>query len=112
MLFLESCLLVLLRRKPDYGYRLMEGLQAFGFSPEEVDISLVYRALRDLEEAGLVESHWSQASLGPQRRVYTLTPEGEEALAGWMEALRQWRKDIEALEQAYATSEAGAEKTV
>lgn len=99
--FLGSCLLVLLHREPGYGYNLMDGLREFGFQTEQMDISILYRALRELEELGLVASSWSDESLGPQRRIYTLTPPGEAALAEWMEALRQQRGEIERLEAAY-----------
>ncbi len=101
MFFMESCLLVLLHREPGYGYSLMTGLQEFGFQTEQMDISILYRALRDLETTSLVSSAWDEKSLGPQRRVYTLTPQGESALADWMQALRQRRREIETLEAAY-----------
>ena len=103
MLFLQSCLLVLLHREPGYGYSLMDGLQEFGFEPEYIDISIIYRALRDMQANELVSDSWDDNSLGPQRRVYTITPQGEEVLAGWIENLRQRRKEIEALEAAYET---------
>lgn len=102
MFFLESCLLVLLHREPGYGYSLMNGLQDFGFQSEQMDISILYRALRELEAVGLVSGTWDEKSLGPQRRVYTITPQGESALEGWMQSLRQRRKEIESLEAAYA----------
>ena len=35
---------------------------------------------------------WEDNSLGPQRRIYTITPQGEDALAKWIENLRQRRK--------------------
>lgn len=108
MFFLESCLLVLLHRGPGYGYSLMDGLAEFGFQPGLMDISMIYRALRDLEEMGLVTSSWSEESLGPQRRMYTITPDGEAALAGWIDALRQRRREIEALEAAYDAVKKGS----
>ena len=80
MFFLQSCLLVLLHREPGYGYSLMDGLQEFGFQPDQMDISIIYRALRNLEAEGLVSDSWDDNSLGPQRRVYTITPQGEEIL--------------------------------
>jgi PadR family transcriptional regulator, regulatory protein PadR len=101
MFFLESCLLVLLHREPGYGYSLMDGLREFGFLTEQMDISILYRALRDLETAELVVSTWSDDSLGPQRRMYTITPLGETTLAEWVESLRQRRREIETLEAAY-----------
>lgn len=101
MRFLQSCLLVLLHREPGYGYSLMDGLEEFGFDPEVMDISIVYRVLRNLEAEGLVQDSWDDVSLGPQRRVYRLTPEGEKMLAAWVQDLQQRKKQIEALEAAY-----------
>lgn len=101
MFFLESCLLVLLHREPGYGYSLMDGLREFGFQTDQMDISILYRALRDLEALGLASGTWDDNSLGPQRRMYTITPQGETALAEWVEALHQRRKEIELLEAAY-----------
>jgi len=101
MFFLESCLLVLLHREPGYGYSLMDGLQEFGFQASQMDISILYRALRDLEAFNLVSSAWDDNSHGPQRRVYEITPHGETALSEWIQNLRQRRKEIEALELAY-----------
>jgi PadR family transcriptional regulator PadR len=101
MLFLQSCLLVLLHREPGYGYSLMDGLSEFGFQPDQMDISIIYRALRDMQANNLVSDSWDDNSLGPQRRVYTITSQGEEALAEWIENLRQRRKEIETLEAAY-----------
>jgi DNA-binding PadR family transcriptional regulator len=101
MFFLQSCLLVLLHREPGYGYSLMDGLSEFGFQSDQMDISIIYRALRNLEAEGLVSDTWDDNSLGPQRRVYTITPQGEDALTEWIEDLRRRRKEIEALEAAY-----------
>jgi DNA-binding PadR family transcriptional regulator len=79
----------------------MDGLREFGFLTEQMDISILYRALRNLETAQLVISSWSDDSLGPQRRMYTITPLGETTLAEWVESLRQRRREIETLEAAY-----------
>jgi|YNPMSStandDraft_1061717.scaffolds.fasta_scaffold220401_1 PadR family transcriptional regulator PadR len=99
--FLQPCLLVLLRRDQAHGYSLLNDLAEFGFDPEWLDPSLVYRALREMEALGLVTSEWSDESLGPQRRVYRITPAGEEYLAHWIADLRQTRREIDALLTAY-----------
>jgi DNA-binding PadR family transcriptional regulator len=100
--FLESCLLMLLHREAGYGYSLMSGLRSLCLCSEAMDISLLYRALRDLEAEGLVSSSWDEEkSLGPQRRMYAITAQGESVLADWMQALRQRRKELETLEAAY-----------
>ena len=108
LFFLESSLLVLLLREPGYGYSLTDGLQEFGFDPAQYDVSIIYRALRDLEAMGLVSDTWDDKSLGPPRRVYTITPDGKAALDTWIESLRQNREEIEKLEAAYR---AAKEKT-
>jgi PadR family transcriptional regulator PadR len=92
----------MLHRGEAHGYSLLNGLDEFGFSPGQKDPSLLYRALRDMEETGLVTSEWDQdSSLGPQRRVYQITPEGEEYLTDWVADLRRTRQEIDALFMAY-----------
>jgi len=101
MSFLQPCLLVMLHRGKTHGYNLLSGLDEFGFNPDRLDPSLVYRALREMEAAGQVTSEWDDDSLGPQRRVYSITQEGESYLTGWMEDLSRARQEIETLEAAY-----------
>lgn len=101
MSFLQPCLLVLLHRSQTHGYNLLGGLDEFGFNPERLDPSMVYRALREMEDAGLVTSEWNEDSLGPQRREYRITDLGEQHLTGWVEDLRRTRGEIDALIQAY-----------
>jgi DNA-binding PadR family transcriptional regulator len=45
---------------------------------------MIYRHLRELEATGLVVSSWKTEGRGPAKRVYELTPEGEETLALWV----------------------------
>jgi poly-beta-hydroxybutyrate-responsive repressor len=87
--FLEACLLLLLHCDEIHGYDLLDGLKRFGFDQNPVDSSTVYRVLRNLEERGLVTSRWDTASGGPARRLYQLTEEGDEILAGWVGDLRE-----------------------
>jgi poly-beta-hydroxybutyrate-responsive repressor len=101
MSFLQPCLLVLLRRDQAHGYSLLNDLAEFGFDPAFLDPSLVYRALREMEAAGLVVSEWAQESLGPQRRVYRVTHAGGEYLAQWAADLRHTRQQIDDLLAAY-----------
>ena len=102
MSFLQPCLLVMLHRGEAHGYSLLNGLDEFGFNPGQKDPSLLYRALRDMEETGLATSEWDQdSSLGPQRRVYQITPEGEEYLTDWVSDLHRTRQEIDALIAAY-----------
>jgi PadR family transcriptional regulator PadR len=101
MSFLQPCLLVLLHRDQAHGYSLISELEKFGFDPAFLDPSLVYRALREMEAAGLVVSEWSDQSLGPQRRVYRVTADGEAYLHQWAADLRNTRRQIDELLAAY-----------
>lgn len=109
MRFLQPCLLVMLHRGEAHGYNLLNGVEEFGFQPGQSDPSLLYRALREMEEIGLVTSEWDSDSLGPQRRVYQITPEGEEYLKGWIADLRRTRQEIDALIAAYEQVEVESE---
>jgi PadR family transcriptional regulator len=98
--FLEPTLLVLLHHGPAHGYTLLARLGEFGL--EGFDPSVVYRALRDMEEHGLVASTWDEIETqGPPRRVYCLSAAGDEVLARWMEDLEETRRGIDHLLTVY-----------
>ncbi|GAB4545119.1 MAG: helix-turn-helix transcriptional regulator [Anaerolineae bacterium] len=86
--FLEPCLLLLLHQRPSHGYELVGALEPFGLG--DIAPGPVYRTLRELEAAGLIQSEWdTESSGGPARRVYRLTQDGHHHLAGWVESLRE-----------------------
>ena len=99
--FRQPCLLLLLRNGEAHGYALLAELENFGFNPERLDPTLVYRALREMGEMGMVEYRWDEESQGPRRRVYTLLPEGEGHLSLSVEDLRRTRDEIERLLEMY-----------
>jgi PadR family transcriptional regulator len=86
--FLEPCLLMLLHSSEAHGYELLDRLEPFGFDQDPVELSTVYRILRDLEDRGFVQSHWDAGDAGPARRLYQLTEEGDRYLAWWVQDLR------------------------
>ena len=75
--------LVILRKEPSHGYKLMERLDEFGF--EQTNPGTMYRTLRQTEDEGLCDSEWETPEDGPARRVYSVTDAGEEYLAAWAE---------------------------
>ena len=79
--FGEPALLVLLADGPTHGYELLERLPEL-LGEERVDVGNVYRALRSLEDEGLVTSEWRGDLPGPAKRTYTLTDEGRDAPRG------------------------------
>jgi DNA-binding PadR family transcriptional regulator len=81
-------LLLLLHYGPAHGYTLVEKLTEFGLGGRNP--SVVYRALRDMEEQGWASSTWDQEQTqGPPRRVYRITALGDEVLAWWAEDLEE-----------------------
>jgi DNA-binding PadR family transcriptional regulator len=97
---LEPSLLLLLHRGKAHGYTLLERLEEFGRGV--LNPSVVYRALRDMEERDLVTSTWDEEETrGPPRRVYQITTQGDEALQLWVQELQEARGRIERLLDAY-----------
>lgn len=91
---------MLLHEGPAHGYTLLERLKEFGLA--EFDPSIVYRALREMEVQGWIISTWDEErSQGPPRRVYRLTPLGDEVLAGWTKDLEETRGLIDHLLGVY-----------
>jgi len=90
----EPALLVLLSDGPTHGYELLERLPEL-LGEERVDVGNVYRALRSLEDEGLVVSEWSADLPGPTKRTYTLTDEGRAALAAWVDSLTALRDGLD-----------------
>lgn len=98
--FLEPTLLLLLHHSPAHGYTLMEELSEFGLG--DVNPSVVYRTLRDMEERNWVTSTWDEEQTqGPPRRVYRLAALGDEVLAWWTNDLEETRGLIDHFLGAY-----------
>ncbi len=76
---LEPILLLLLHHGPAHGYTLLEQLREFGL--KDLNSSMVYRALRDMEDKEWAISTWDKKrAQGPPRRVYRLAALGDEVL--------------------------------
>ncbi len=79
--YLRCCLLLLIAESLSYGYDLVERLSDLGLS--HVDSGAVYRALRALDDDGLVECWWEESGSGPVRRLYRIGDAGLLSLEGW-----------------------------
>ena len=92
--------LLTLRESTTYGYKLMEQTAKFGF--EAMNPGTYYRTLRHMEKDGLCKSEWDTSSgAGPARRVYTITDAGEAYLQFWIDALEQYRRNMDAFFSLY-----------
>ncbi len=88
--FVEPVALFLVKRKGrSYGYELAGDMREFAFTDAEIEAAALYRTLRQLEQNGCLTSAWDVEGSGPARRVYTLTPRGEQHLREWVAVLGQ-----------------------
>ena len=99
--YIQPSILMSLRRKPSYGYEIIQTIQEFGFVEGQAPPGMIYRHLRDLESTGLVQSSWKTEGRGPAKRVYELTPEGEETLGLWAEYMEQQAQKLASFIKAY-----------
>ena len=83
--YLHGCLLLLFAESPTHGYDLVERLPEFGLA--NIDSAGVYRALRTLNDDGLVESWWEETRTGPVRRRYRISEAGAATLEAWAETV-------------------------
>jgi PadR family transcriptional regulator, regulatory protein PadR len=91
----QSFILLILAQGRSYGYGIRQRLEdEFGYE-HAADPGALYRLLREMEAAALIESTWDIAETGPARRYYQLTEAGREALQAGAVRLRRQMKRIE-----------------
>jgi len=82
----QEVVLAMLAKEPSHGYQLRARLrQALGPLGEVMNDGQVYVTLTRLEKAGLVTAVQAAGVADrPDRKVYALTPEGQQRVAGWL----------------------------
>jgi len=98
---LQPFILLLLKGKDSYGYELIEKISEFRFHDSPPDVGAIYRNLRGMEKEGWVKSKWNTKGAGPAKRIYRITPRGEEILHGWAITLRKRRESLEQFLKLY-----------
>ncbi len=81
---LEYALLGLIRQQPQYGYDLLHNWSANLGIIWHVKPASLYGALNKLEQQRLLTSTQMPGEASPKRKVFSLTPAGEEAFLAWM----------------------------
>jgi poly-beta-hydroxybutyrate-responsive repressor len=76
-----------------HGYLIEEYLRGVGFI--SLEMSTLYRTLRQLEKDGLLLSSWEHGETGPARRVYALTDIGRTWLDQWAGNLDIYRRMLD-----------------
>lgn len=90
---LDMCLLSIISEEPSYGYEMVRKLQARGLSL--VSEGSIYPLLSRLEKGGLIRGYLVQSHEGPARKYYGITPNGESALAEWVDEWRTFRDGVD-----------------
>jgi DNA-binding PadR family transcriptional regulator len=82
----QEVVLAMLAKEPSHGYELRARLrQALGPLGEALNPGQIYVTLTRLEKAGLVTSDWSSGLADrPDRKVYALTPGGQQRVGEWL----------------------------
>lgn len=102
---IQAELLLLLGQRASHGYELIQRLNEADFKSGEADTATVYRNLRRMDKDGLIKSHWEVGESGPGRRLYQLTPQGEESLKIWVQYIAQQKLKLENFLQAFVQYE-------
>ena len=90
---------------PMHGYLIVQ--QAGNtpmFGGKKPDATGIYRALKRMEEAGLVRSWWDTPEQGSAKRLFELTDHGRHCLRRWIDALACYKLTIEDLRVAASTA--------
>jgi DNA-binding PadR family transcriptional regulator len=82
----QEVVLAMLAKEPSHGYELRARLgSALGPLGETVNAGQIYVTLARLEKSGLVVCERASGLPDrPDRKVYALTPAGQERVAGWL----------------------------
>ena len=95
---IQPAILALLAEGPLHGYKLADRLGEMPIcGGRKPDLSGIYRSLKWMEGNGLVVSSWDLSESGPARRLFRITPAGEECLTHWIDTLEQYRRNIHVL---------------
>lgn len=90
-----------------HGYLIEQYLRGLGLA--QVEMSTLYRTLRQLEKQGLVTSVWEAGPGGPARRVYSLTDNGRGWLQTGAATLAAYRASIDAFFGRYTDTKPSPE---
>ncbi|MEU9241995.1 PadR family transcriptional regulator [Streptomyces sp. NPDC048385] len=102
---MQEVVLAMLTKEPSHGYHLREWLRrALGPLGESMNAGQIYVTLARLERAGLVVRE--QAEGPPDRKVYALTPAGQQRVTTWLTEVNWPKQDLAELHLKLAAARA------
>jgi DNA-binding PadR family transcriptional regulator len=96
----EWLVLTIVSQQPTHGFAVAQLTAPGGDLGRvwQVPKAVVYRAIGRLLDAGLIAAEGTEPGQGPQRTVYSATPDGRAASARWLHApvehIRQIRSEL------------------
>lgn len=93
---LDLLLLAILAERPAHGYAVIESLRSRSDGTFDLPEGTIYPALHRLESQGLLHSTWSEDS-ARRKRIYQLTPKGQQTLAKRQVEWKKFSKAINAM---------------
>jgi PadR family transcriptional regulator, regulatory protein PadR len=99
--YIQPSILMTLKEKPSHGYDLIQNINRFEFIEGNAPPGMIYRHLREMEDNGLVVSEWKTDEVGPAKRIYRLTSEGDEVLGAWIDYMGTQAKKMLAFIEIY-----------
>ncbi|MET8908917.1 PadR family transcriptional regulator [Micromonospora sp. NPDC004551] len=93
---MQDVVLAMLAKEPAYGYELRSRLRAaLGPLGETMNAGQIYVTLGRLAKAGLVTSERAEGLPDrPDRRVYALSPAGQQRVAAWLAEVSWPKPDL------------------
>lgn len=90
---LEGCILKIISLEETYGYEIAAKLQEYGFSNAKE--GTIYPLLVRLEKKGMICAVFRPSPLGPNRKYYTITPDGWGLLQDFQEYWEEVSRAVE-----------------
>ncbi|WP_204524456.1 helix-turn-helix transcriptional regulator [Clostridium haemolyticum] len=90
---LEGCILKIIKDDETYGYEICEKLVKYGF--KDISEGSVYPLLIRLQKKKLLSSVMKKSPLGPMRKYYYITEEGNKKLKDFIVLWSEIKKNID-----------------
>lgn len=95
---LRPGIMTILAKKKSYGYEIAQTLSGLlMFEYRTPDTAGIYRALKEMQDEGLVISQWQSTETGPAKKLFEITSDGMKCLNNWKETLDDYQKAIDEL---------------
>jgi len=93
---LEGCIVEIISKEETYGYEIVTRLQDYGFI--DAKEGTIYPILVRLEKKNIISSVYKESPLGPKRKYYFLTKDGEEFLE---EFIKVWNEVKDSVDRVF-----------